>query len=697
MSDNNHHSKIKYGKLLAIAFIVFTVVSAGAGLGFLTASIHTMPGLKGEIRPAASSQIFDAKGNLITTVHSVENRLPVPITKIPKDLQNAFVAAEDARFYQHMGIDPRGILRAVWANVTKREVSEGGSTITQQLAKNALLSQEQTLKRKIQEAVLALQIERQYSKNEIMEMYLNQIYFGHGAYGVQAAAQVYFGKNVEDLNLAECAMLAGIPKSPNYYSPSSNLKAAKERQATVLDQMVKYDYIDSNTANKALHTDIKIASSAKSESSVAPYFVDYVIQHLIEKYGADAVYKDGLKIYTTLDLDMQHAAEKAMNELPTYRTENGIKQPQGALVAIDPRTGQIKAMVGGRGGDQFNRAVMAERQPGSSFKPFVYLAAIESGMTPASVLEDKPVSFGSWSPVNYDRSFRGSVSMRSALEQSLNVVTVKLAQQVGTDKILYYAQQMGISTLVLSGATNDRNLAVSIGGLTRGVTPLEMASAYGVLANQGIRAEPTAISKIVDRNGRVLEQDTPHEKVVVNERSTYLLVDMMKGVLTNGTGTAANIGRPAAGKTGTTDDYTDAWFVGFTPDLVAAVWMGNDNNAHLNEVTGGTLPAEIWHDFMREALAKTPAHDFARPDGIVSATVSNKDGLLSDSKNKDARNEIFIEGTQPTKQSTATEDKKTDSLQPGKTLPPPPNKNDKQNSNNSIAPPPPVKDTPKKN
>lgn len=692
-------SKVKYTKVFIIAFIVFTVLSAGAGLGFLTASIQTMPGLKGEIRPAASSQIFDINGNLITTVHSVENRLPVPITKIPKDLQNAFVAAEDVRFYQHMGVDPRGILRAVWANLTNHEVSEGGSTITQQLAKNALLSQERTLKRKIQEAVLAMQIERQYSKSEILEMYLNQIYFGHGAYGVQAAAQVYFGKNVENLNLAECAMLAGIPKSPNYYSPSSNLKAAKERQATVLDQMVKYEYIDGNTANKALHTDIKIASAAKQDSAVAPYFVDYVIQLLIDKYGADAVYKDGLKIYTTLDLDMQQAAEKAMNQLPTYRTENGIKQPQGALVAIEPRTGYIKAMVGGRGGDQFNRAVLAERQPGSSFKPFVYLAALESGMTPASIIDDKPISFGSWSPVNYDRKFRGPVTMRSALEQSLNVITVKLADQVGSDKVLYYAQQMGISTLVLSGPTNDRNLAMSLGGLTRGVTPLEMASAYSVLANQGVRVEPTAISKIIDRNGRVLEQNTPHEKVVVNERSVFLLVDMMKGVLTNGTGGAANIGRPAAGKTGTTSDYKDAWFVGFTPDLAAAVWMGNDNNDELNEVTGGTIPAEVWHDFMNSALAKTPARDFVRPDGIVAATVSTKDGLLvNDPKNKDAHNELFIEGTQPTKQSTAKDEKKPDASQPGKTLPPPPTKNDNKDTGPAATiPPVPKSDVPKKN
>ncbi|WP_425061220.1 Penicillin-binding protein 1F [Sporomusa carbonis] len=723
INENGRRRPKKNARTITIiAIVVFLVMLTGAGLGFLTASIHTMPSLKGDIRPAVSSQIFDANGKLITTVHSVENRLPVSINKIPKDLQNAFIAAEDARFYQHSGIDPRGILRAVWSNITDRGISEGGSTITQQLARNALLSQEQTIKRKIQEAFLSLQIERQYSKTEILEMYMNQIYFGQGAYGVQTAAQVYFGKNVEDLNLAECAMIAGIPKSPNYFSPSSNLKAAKERQAVVLDQMVKYGYIDAATAAKAKNTEIKLAARSAPSTTTASYFTDYVIQLLIDKYGADAVYKDGLKVYTTLDLDMQSAAERAMDQLPTTRTDNGIKQPQGALVAIDPHNGHIKAMVGGRGNDQFNRAVLAERQPGSAFKPFVYLAAIESGYTPATIIDDSPVSFGTWSPMNYDGQFHGPVTMRTALEQSLNVVAVKLAQQVGIDKALYYAQQMGISTLVLQGNTNDRNLAVSLGGLTRGVTPLEIASAYGVLANSGIRVEPTAIIKVVDRNGKVIEQDTPREKVVVNERSAYLLTDMLRGVITNGTGTGAYFGRPAAGKTGTTSDYKDAWFVGYTPDLVAAVWMGYDTSGYLSGVTGGAIPASIWRNFMSAVSSKYVARDFVKPSGIVAARVSTKDGLLiNDPNNQESRNEIFVEGTQPTKISSvaATKDgkdakdgknkdgkdvKQGDQSQPAsetaatieKTLPPPPVKNDKT-TDTPLPPPPKPNDSAKKN
>lgn len=654
-------NKKKFSKLAVILAVVLLVTITGAGLGFLTASIHTMPSLKDEIRPAASSQIYDANGKLITTIHSVENRVPVSINKIPKDLQNAFVAAEDARFYQHMGVDPRGILRALWSNLTGGTVSEGGSTITQQLAKNALLTQERTLKRKIQEAFLALQIEQQYSKSEILELYLNQIYFGQGAYGVQSAAMVYFGKNVEDLNLSECAMLAGIPKSPNYYSPLNNLKAATERQAVVLDQMVKYNYLDQASANQARNAKIKLATrSSQTENTTASYFIDYVTQYMIEKYGADSVYKDGLKVYTTLDLDMQTAAEQAMQQLPAARTDsNGLKQPQGALVAIDPHTGHIKAMVGGRGNDQFNRAVLAERQPGSAFKPFVYLAAIESGMTASTMVEDTPITFGSWSPGNYDGKLHGNVSLRTALEQSLNIPTVKLAHSIGVDKPLYYAQQMGISTLVLQGSVNDRNLAMSLGGLTRGVTPLEIASAYGVLANQGVRVEPTAIVKIIDRNGRILEQNTPREKAVINERSAYILTNIMRGVLLRGTGTAAYIDRPAAGKTGTTNDYKDAWFVGFTPDLVASVWMGYDNDGYLNGVTGSTIPAKIWHSFMIKALSKIPVRDFIRPSGIVSTTVSTKDGLLvTDPNNKESQSEIFIEGTQPTKPSTTSIDPK---------------------------------------
>ncbi|HBS60532.1 MAG TPA: penicillin-binding protein, partial [Firmicutes bacterium] len=406
----------KWQKPAVIGLLVFTIIVTGVGLGFVAASIQTMPSLNGGIKPNASSQIYDINGKLIATVHATENRLPVSLSKMPKHLQDAFIASEDVRFFAHHGVDLRGIFRAVVVNVTGKGVREGASTITQQLARNSLLTHDQTLKRKIQEAILALQIERKFTKQEILEMYLNQIYFGQGSYGVQTAAQTYFGKNAEDLTLAEAAMLAGIPRSPNYYSPTNNMKAAKEVQATVLDQMVKYNYITPSEAENAKKVEIKLApKTQKADDEFASYFIDYVTQIMVNKYGANAVYKEGLKIYTTLDSDAQHAAEKVMTMLPTYRTDkDGLKQPQGALVAIDPQTGYIKAMVGGRGNDQFNRAVLAERQPGSAFKPFVYLAALENGFTAATVIDDSPVSFGGWSPRNYDGTFRGPITIRSA-------------------------------------------------------------------------------------------------------------------------------------------------------------------------------------------------------------------------------------------------------------------------------------------
>lgn len=668
----NKKSRGSVTAIVIIGIMAFLVIGIGVGFGFLSATIQSAPNLRGDIRPAASSQMFDVNGNLLTVLHAVENRLPVTLAKVPKDLQNAFVALEDNRFYQHTGIDPRAILRAVWINISAGGVAEGGSTITQQLAKNAFLTQERTWKRKVQEIIIAFQIEKKYTKNEILELYLNQIYFGAGAYGVQAAAQTYFDKNVEQLNLAESALLAGLPKSPNYYSPFNSMKVARDRQSTVLDQMVKYGYLDQATADKTKTVPINIASSSepvkpdpkakpgpklkdKDFEASASYFIEYVTSQLIEKYGADTVYKEGLKIYTSIDMNMQKSAEKAMRELPSIKIdENGLQQPQGALVSIDTHTGQVKAMVGGRGTDKFNRAVLAERQPGSAFKPFVYLTALDAGKSPATIIDDKPFRAGNYAPMNYDRSFRGPITLRTALELSRNIPAVKLTQELTPERVVRNAQNMGITTMVTSGSNNDMTLAMSLGGLTRGVTPLDIASAFGVLANQGIRVEPVTILKVVDRNGKILEQHVPKEKMVINERVAFLLTDMMKGVISRGTGTGANIGRPAAGKTGTTDEHKDAWFVGFTPEISTAVWIGFDNEGTLDGTTGGEIPATIWQLYMKEATAKIPVKDFARPRGIISATISTRDGgLITDPKNKESVTDYFIEGTQPKQHSTA--------------------------------------------
>ena len=595
-----------FSAVLALILVGFLSVAAFFALAkFTTAKILTK-----DMAPMASSQFFDAKGNLITTVDSEEDRIPVTLDKTPKNLQHAFLAAEDIRFYEHGGIDFRGIGRAIYTYIRWGEV-QGGSTITQQLAKNYFLTQEQTLSRKLHEAFIALQIEQKYTKNEILEMYMNQIYFGQGSYGVETAANTYFGKHVQDLDLAQCAMIAGIPKSPNYYSPLSNPKAAKERQKTVLEQMAKYGFITKEQADEAYAEPLTYKSLNESPGS-KKYFIDYVIQLLVDKFGPDAVYKQGLKVYTTLDPDMQKAAEKAAAQTPTYYTDsNKLKQPQSSIVAVDPKTGFIKAMIGGRGTDQFNRAVMAERQPGSAFKPFVYMNAFEQGATPSDTVQDSPIP-GDWNPQNYDRSFHGTVTYRTALTYSYNVPAVKVAMKYGPEKIVKLAKKFGITTLV----DDDENAVIALGGLTHGVTPLEMAGAYGGIANMGKFNKPTPIIKILDRNGKVLYEHKANPTQVVKPETAYIMISMMEDVMTRGTGRGAAINRPCAGKSGTTSDYHDAWFVGFTPDLACAVWIGDDNNDSLGGMTGGGEPATLWRTFMSNALADTPASDFDKPDGF---------------------------------------------------------------------------------
>ena len=637
---------------IRLSIALCLVVFAGLGYGYIFAAYQSLPAIGNNMRPAVSSQVFDSHGRLITTLHSDQNRLPIDINKVPQNLQNAFIAAEDNRFYEHIGIDPIGIFRAIFANLTNRGIAQGGSTITQQLAKNAFLSQEQTLKRKIQEAMLALEIEHKYSKKEILEMYMNQIYFGQGAYGIQTAAKTYFNKDVNELTLTQCAMLAGLPKSPNYYSPFNNLNEAKKRKNVVLDQMVKYGYVSAAEAEDAKNQDLGLSKSHQSkEADEYASFIDYVSQQVAKKYGDDALYKEGLKIYTTMDVDKQHAAVRAMRNLPNnYTDENGLTQPQAAIVSIDPKTGHILAMVGGRGQDSFNRASMAVRQPGSAFKPFVYLTALQHDMTPDTTMNDQPVTYGGWSPKNAGGSYSGTMTLSDALAHSVNTIAVQLADQVGTKNIIANAKKMGITTL----DAKDDNLAMALGGLTKGVTPLEMASAYGTFANKGVHVKPTAIVKILDRNGNVLEDASTLEKEetktrVMSEREAYEMTTMLEGVIDHGTGTAAAIGRPAAGKTGTTDDNKDAWFVGYTPDIVTAVWIGDDTGSHsLGEIYGGTIPAEIWKDYMSSATSDESGGDFSAPSGMERRKETTSSSSSSNSVRSDDREE-------PKKKSATTE------------------------------------------
>ena len=608
---------LKILKTIIICLLSLGIMGVSILYGF--SSFFAPPNMDETLIPDAASQFYDINGNAIYTTLSEERRIPVTINDIPKHVQQAFIAIEDNRFYEHGGIDYRGTARALVSTLSGSEV-QGGSTITQQLAKNAFLTQERSIIRKIKEAFIAKELEHKYTKDEILTMYLNQIYFGQGAYGIESASMYYFGKHVKQLDVAEAATLAAIPKSPNYFNPFENPQESKKRQELVIDQMVKYGLISAEDGAAAKAEKLSFNTYHKKSTDPRSYFFDMITQKVIEEVGADALYKGGLKIYTTLDSDMQRAAERAMKHLPTYYTDGKkITQPQMALVAIDPTTGYVKAMIGGRGDDKFNRATLAVRQPGSAFKPFVYLTAMQNGYTPASVIEDKVEEFSpGWKPQNSDRKEHGKVSLRSALTRSLNVPTVKLAQEVGVDKIIANAEKMGISTMVESGAYSDANLAMALGGLSKGVNPLEMAAAYGVLATNGMYCKPIALLKIVDREGKVLYEAKKSEaKRVIDAEAAYLTTNMMQDVFVSGTASGMGIGRQAAGKTGTTDTYIDAWFVGYTPNLSTAVWVGDDNNKPMNYMYGSGAPLSIWHDFMVNALASAPAASFVNPGVTV--------------------------------------------------------------------------------
>ena len=652
---------LKALKFLVICFICLVIMGASVLYGF--SSLFAPPNMDETLIPDAASQFYDINGNVIYTTLSEERRVPVTIDKIPKHVQKAFIAIEDNRFYEHSGIDYRGTARALVSTLSGREV-QGGSTITQQLAKNAFLTQERSIVRKIKEAFIAKELEHKYTKDEILTMYLNRIYFGQGAYGIESASMYYFDKHVQNLDIAEAATLAAIPKSPNYYNPFENPQESKKRQELVIDQMVKYGFISAEQGAQAKAKKMVYSTSHKIKNDPRAYFFDMISQKVIEEVGADALYKGGLKIYTTLDMDMQKAAEKAMHHLPNYYTDGKkLTQPQMALAAVDPKTGYVKAMIGGRGQDKFNRATLAVRQPGSAFKPFVYLTAMQNGFTPASIREDKEEEFApGWKPQNSDMQWHGKVSLRTALKRSINVPTIKLAREVGVDKIVANVEKMGITTLVDSGAYSDVNLAMALGGLSKGVNPLEMASAYGVFATNGLYSKPIALLKIVDREGKVLYQAKTQTKRVIDATSAYLTTNMLQDVLVSGTAGGMGIGRPAAGKTGTTDTYIDAWFVGYTPDLSTAVWVGDDNNKPMQRMYGSGAPLSIWHEFMINALASTPRTGFSNPGVAVPAEPEIKQDEDDKDKDKDKDGKDNKDATKNDSKAANTAPAKTPSV-----------------------------------
>ena len=634
-------SSLFKGKLLITLTALFAATILTTSCGYSISDSAMEEGLV----PDAVSQFYDNENKIIFTTASAEHRLPVKMDKIPKHVRAAFVSIEDNRFYEHSGIDYRGTFRALISNIKGEEV-QGGSTITQQLAKNAFLTQERTIQRKIKEAFLARQMENKYTKDEILNMYLNQIYFGEGAYGVESASLTYFGKHVQDIDLAEAATLAAIPKSPNYYDPMENPKANKERRDIVLDQMVKYGHITQADAQKAKEEEVKIRKEDNTgkQKDLRSYFFDYVSQLVMDKFGADALFKGGLKIYTTLDSSMQAKAEHAIRYLPDIWTDDPdhLTQPQVGLVALDPTNGYIKAMIGGRGQDKFNRAVLAQRQPGSSFKAFVYLTAMDNGLNAATMVDDKPLKIGGWQPQNSGGSFHGTVTLRTALSRSYNIPAIRVALRVGTDKVMRMAKACGITSLVEDGPYTDNNPAMALGGLTKGVSPLEMAAAYGTIANNGVLNQPVAVTKIVDRNGKVIYEHKHSPKQVVSAKAAYQTTDMLKDVLISGTAGGSGLGRPAAGKTGTTDYSTDAWFVGYTPNLSCAVWVGDDRNRSMGAMYGSGAPLSIWYDFMTKAIQEVPYADFVRPAGAVTPVgkdIGNKD----EDKDKDKEEETKLQ------------------------------------------------------
>ncbi len=793
------------GKVVLATFAAVSTIVLLAFAGYFFYLLGALPKVDrlADYRPPILSQVYGADGTLVGEFY-LERRTVVPVDKMPKRLIQAFVSAEDSNFYQHKGIDYLGIARAAFKNLISMRKKEGASTITQQVAKSMLLTPEKKFSRKLKEAILATRMEERLSKDEILYIYLNQIYLGAGAYGVQLAAETYFGKEVENLNLAEMAMLAGLPKAPNSYSPIKHLDRAKERQSYVLERMVKEGYITQAEAQYAKATPIVIQPLKKVNAEQSAYFLEQVRQQLVQKYGEERLYKDGLKIYTTMNAQMQKAAytavvnglkavdkrqgfrgaakylqeaevepfcKKVEDEIDDLSLKEGsiyqgvvtgvdpekreltvqvgertgtvprknmewagrleliprfgkpeakraiglgavlelqvkvpdqnktgavfaldqVPEAQAALIALDPLTGGVRAMVGGYDfkKSQFNRAMQAKRNPGSAFKPIIYAAALDNGMTTASVIDDSQVEYESgaekaWKPKNYDNVYRGPVTMREALTESINVVSVKILEQIGVGAAIDYAKKIGITSPMAS------NLTLALGSSS--VTPMELTSAYAVFASGGYRTTPYFVTRVLDREGNVLEETAepkipvfrrmssagegdgnppqgedgeqppqkPEEPVltsstggafpVIPPETAFIMTNLMQSVVTSGTGGRARaVGRPVAGKTGTTNDMKDAWFVGYVPQLVAGVWVGYDQERSLGAGgSGGQAAAPIWTEFMQQALAGLPVRSFPTPGNVTFALIDPHTGHLAREGTPGAVQECFIAGTEPT-------------------------------------------------
>jgi len=642
--------------VLVLAFLV--VGHASPTPGFVADPEKDLPNLdKLEIfQPGEPSILYSDRDEPFAAL-APEFRIYMPLGRIPKLLKQAILDAEDAQFYQHGAISLKGMARAAIRNLTSAKLREGGSTITQQLAKGLFLTPERTLSRKFKEIQLAQEIERRYSKDKILEMYLNTIYFGGGAYGIEAAARTYFSKSVGQLSLTEAALLAGLPKAPSLSSPFNDLKRATMRRDYVLTRMEKEGHIGAAQAKAAMRVPVVLAPFFKGRG-MAPAFADYVRKELEPKYGRILLARGGLRVSTTLNLKMQQAATEILRRgIAEIEKSQAAKRKaaapdqavlEGALVALDPETGEIRAMVGGRdyGRSQFNRAVQARRQPGSAFKPFVYAAAFDRGFTPASLLDDYPISYSipqngrmvEWRPENYDRQFRGQVTLRRALEESINVPTVRLLEAVGIEPVISLAHRMGITSEL------RREYALGLG--VSEVSLLELTSAYGVFANRGMRVPPRGVRRVAAPNGDLLQMENTLGERVLREEVAFLVTSVLQGAIERGTAKRARIpGRAVAAKTGTSQDAADLWLVGYTPRLVAGLWAGFDQPRSVgSHESAGRLAAPIWADFMRRALHELPPETVPIPEGVFTASVNWRTGLPTGPGDPEAITEFFIRG-----------------------------------------------------
>ncbi len=737
----------------------------GGLIGILWVGTQGLPSIESlqDYQPSMISRVYSDEGEVIGQFF-VERRIYIFISDIPQSLINAIIAVEDTRFFEHPGLDVVGIFRAAWTNLKSGGKVQGASTITQQLARTLFLSRERTYKRKIRELILAIKMELVLSKDKILEMYLNQIYFGHGAYGVGSAAQTYFDKELSEINLSESAILAGLPKAPNTYSPYRNPELAKKRQAHVLNRMVQTSFISQTEADEALMAEIPFRR--KSIKPIASYFLEHIRQTLVNHYGATMVYKGGLQVYTTLNVAMQKAADDAIyrglheldkrqgwrgplghqpltelldNPVEMAKTKNpgkifraivtktskeaaqilvenvykgqialkdmdwahrrlkrgeevttavirknltakDILKPgdiievitkngdleageflldqtpivEGSLLALDPRTGAVRAMVGGYDfqRSEFNRAITARRQPGSAFKPIIYATALKKGYTPASLILDAPVVYEQeeegeiWKPENYEKRFFGMISLRESLRHSRNAATVRLLEKIGVQDVMDLATALGVT----SPLSQDLSLALG----SSSVTLQEITSAYGVFSNQGLWLPPYTITMVKSLEGEVLEQHIFEPQQVTSKETAYLLTNMMMDVIQSGTGRRAkSIGRPLAGKTGTTNSYQDAWFVGYAPNLATGVWVGFDGVRTLGRLESGAHAAlPIWTQFMGKALQPLPVTTFTIPEGIRFSQVDTTTGTLPSKTSTTITTEVFAEGTEPSKPVT---------------------------------------------